>query len=411
MATEKFNWRQDCVGTLIDGLGSCEMIDSSGELVMLEGIDISSVKSDMVFNYEHTSKEPSQTVGKIYEVKKIFKEEDCENDRHRMYWNKVKVPFLYVAGELLDATNHRGAQEVRAMLQYDDMYSGKHSYQNLVNFSVEGSRLKQKDGIVHKCIMRKMTITHQPCLKVCEANILQAEKKEDNSNSIASISEFIGLIMDKSEDIKKGLSGAGNKYWNTLGDAKGVKQKPQPSKSYQKITTATPLPKEKNRAAVPKEKYIKRVHTSTDNIKNLKAGDSIKYKKPASKSGHQLYNNPDTFKNPPANDNGSDSKPEDNNKTEKVIIDLKKKPIKKALVAGMGVGSPSVKTGSNAINKSQQYWEVFSKKEQLIDLLEKKLPDTDPRIRIALAKTVAYKTLKDKEVKLERLIVEALNGK
>ena len=47
----------------------------------------------------------------------------------------------------------------------------------------------------------------------------------------------------------------------------------------------------------------------------------------------------------------------------------------------------------------------------VIDLLEKKLPDTDPRIRIALAKTVAYKTLKDKEVKLERLIVEALNGK
>ena len=68
------------MATYIHGIASSQNIDSSGEIVNIEGLDISSLAVDGVFNYEHEQgkitdkdgklvelqiKVPSQVVGKI----------------------------------------------------------------------------------------------------------------------------------------------------------------------------------------------------------------------------------------------------------------------------------------------------------------------------------------------------------
>ena len=73
----------------VDGVGSTTSIDTSGEIVDLAGIDCSSLIGGAL-NWEHKSDLPAQIVGKVLEYKKIFSEADCENDRHKYYWDKVR---------------------------------------------------------------------------------------------------------------------------------------------------------------------------------------------------------------------------------------------------------------------------------------------------------------------------------
>ena len=67
--------------TYIDGIGASQNIDSSGEIVDIAGLDISSLEVDGSLNWEHKKDFPEQLVGKILKAKKIFSEKDCEDDR------------------------------------------------------------------------------------------------------------------------------------------------------------------------------------------------------------------------------------------------------------------------------------------------------------------------------------------
>jgi len=62
--------------TFIDGVGQCQVLDKSGELVDLKGHDISSLDKTGVFNWEHQSNTPATLVGKILKAKKIFSKDD-----------------------------------------------------------------------------------------------------------------------------------------------------------------------------------------------------------------------------------------------------------------------------------------------------------------------------------------------
>ena len=167
--------------TYIDGIASSQTIDSSGEVVSLEGLDISSLVH-AAYNWEHTKDLPAQIVGKILEAKKIFSKEDCENDRHLYYWNKCQLPFLYVMGRLFD-DNKPSSKEVAALFQDDNSHPGE---KDIVGFSVEGSRLGEKQGVlVPRSIARKVTITNLPCNKTCIAEILPINSaKNDDISSL-----------------------------------------------------------------------------------------------------------------------------------------------------------------------------------------------------------------------------------
>lgn len=191
-------------GTFIHGIGASEHLDSSGERIKIKGIDISSLTKDGVFNFEHQSKEASSIVGKVIEAKKILKEDDCENKHHKYFWNKIKKPFLYVAGELFDADGHQAAKDVAAMLRYDTRNKDNKETKKLVNFSIEGQKLENDGGVITKCIARKMSITITPCNKVCEAELLDP-KDIENGEKMKKFGDhesnfsFVQDLMSKNE--------------------------------------------------------------------------------------------------------------------------------------------------------------------------------------------------------------------
>jgi hypothetical protein len=186
-------------GTFIHGIASSEHLDSSGERIKIEGVDISSLTKDGVLNVEHQSKEASSIVGKIWEAKKILKRSDCENDHHKYFWDKVKMPYIYIAGELFDAVGHKEASEIAAMVRFDSQESLNKDSKRLINFSIEGSRVEKTGQVITKCIARKVSITLTPCNKICEAEELKIDdkaKKEADSGKFS----FIQDIMSKSDE-------------------------------------------------------------------------------------------------------------------------------------------------------------------------------------------------------------------
>lgn len=174
-------------GTLIHGIGASEHLDSSGERISIEGLDISSLeRGEGVLNYEHKNENASHIVGKVILAKKVFSEKDCKTEQELYFWNKSKAPFLYIVGELFDSVGHQQAQEIAAMLRYDSLKRKEDpKNKNVVNFSVEGAKLDKKGNEIVKAIARKVSITIVPCNKAAVAEELvsapaQPIKKPEN---------------------------------------------------------------------------------------------------------------------------------------------------------------------------------------------------------------------------------------
>lgn len=209
------------MATMIHGIAASENIDSSGERIIIAGMDISSLEKDGVFNWEHKSDQPAQVVGKILKAKKIFTEKDCENDAERGFWKKTQVPFVYVMGELLDDYKE-SAKEVAAQFRYDHDHKDRDE-RSISNFSIEGAKINKVGMDIPNSIARKVTITVHPCNKVAVATLYPADKKsslDKNSNSIDSLfkTETTEIELFKTEDLGYGKM--------TLADAMAKKEDP-----------------------------------------------------------------------------------------------------------------------------------------------------------------------------------------
>jgi hypothetical protein len=105
-----------------DGVFASQAIDSSGEILDIDGCDISTLSKDGVANYEHKEGDKKtegggnngeEIVGRIIYAKKIFSVSDCDTDREERYWDEVKVPFIYGMVRLYDGAGHSGAPRSR----------------------------------------------------------------------------------------------------------------------------------------------------------------------------------------------------------------------------------------------------------------------------------------------------------
>lgn len=92
--------------------------DTQNEVLSIEGADITELaRGNGRFNDNHGSG-AFNSIGRVTSAKKIFKEEDCDNDRHRYYWNKIKAPYIYVRGFLYDDEDHPNARAAAAILRH-----------------------------------------------------------------------------------------------------------------------------------------------------------------------------------------------------------------------------------------------------------------------------------------------------
>lgn len=174
-------------GMILDGIFAAETIDSSGEVFEVEGADISSLTTDGFVNYEHKDDTPKDKIGRIVYAKKILKEEDCENERQRMYWKFVKVPFVYGKARLFDAGGHEGAKAAAASIR-DMVANGE---KPVFRWSIEGSTLQKKDNRLVRTMCRGVALTWKPCNKAAISGVLSDPEnkstKKDSDDALAAL--------------------------------------------------------------------------------------------------------------------------------------------------------------------------------------------------------------------------------
>jgi hypothetical protein len=326
--------------TIIDGIAASEHLDSSGESLSIQGMDISSLGGpDSILNWEHGSKDrPSQVVGKVTFAKKIMKESDAKTKREKYFWNKTKKPMVYIKAELFDGVGHSGAQDVAAMLKYKNKDKGEDS-RLVVGFSIEGGKMEKKGMIVTKSIARDVAITVKPCNKVCDAELIEDDVDED---FLYKNQEFDCEIMAKGEyleksrtyrsmilqDLKKTLPSENN-FQGLAEKMKNTNSFKQKGAVAEKIGNAANKDISLQEGAKPKrskfeEKKPKLPKSPSLGDDKLKTGTKIKYNRndPSKKSGVPDWNS---------------------------MYNSEKNNMRKALMAGMMGGTPDSKTGGAAL--------------------------------------------------------------
>lgn len=157
---------------IIDGVLGSEAIDSSGEVLDVAGADISDVdKGTLLLNWEHEpgEKGASTLVGKVISAKKIYSASDCDNDRQRMYWKQVQLPFIYGVMRLRDGAGHEEAKRIAALIR-DDVANDE---MVVCRFSVEGSTLTKEDNRLKESIIRRVAVTVKPCNRTANAGLIE----------------------------------------------------------------------------------------------------------------------------------------------------------------------------------------------------------------------------------------------
>ena len=158
------------MGMLISGIAASEHVDSSGEILKVEGCDISTLAKDGNLNFEHNNDDADDVVGKILFAKKIFNDKDCDTDDQLKFWSKVKVPYVYIIGELFDAQEHPGAIAIASMMKY----SKSKNEPMMIGFSIEGSTLERDGMNLTRTVARRCATTLKPCNKSAIADILES---------------------------------------------------------------------------------------------------------------------------------------------------------------------------------------------------------------------------------------------
>lgn len=197
------------MGLRIDGIATNGALDSSGEILNIEGIDISDlVEGRAVLNWEH-EKSSEDTIGAVIYAKKIKSAKDCENERQRRFWELSGIPFVYIVAELFDDEEHPGAVAAAALIRY----YAKRKEKLLAGFSIEGQTLTRKGNTLERSVARKVALTLRPCNKACIADVFQDPKAKsaldkcqiDLPSSIQSFEVDSVVFEDPFQDVKDAI--------------------------------------------------------------------------------------------------------------------------------------------------------------------------------------------------------------
>lgn len=193
---------------IIDGCAASQAIDKSSERLIVKGADISDYTSGMAYlTLEHRDPKLSENqVGKIIYAKKIYAAADCEDERQLMFYNQLKLPYIYIRARLFDAAQHPQAVAIASQIR-DSAY---HNEPLLPKFSVEGKVLQRDGHNLTATVLRFLTVTLAPCNGSAVAGVLQdpnapkgfkTDYREDEQDEQSYLDDLIGENTSKAFDI------------------------------------------------------------------------------------------------------------------------------------------------------------------------------------------------------------------
>lgn len=160
-------------GMILAGIFAAETIDSSGERLMVDGLDISSFQDGTApVNYEHKDAKDSngeEKVGVVLDAKKIFSARDCTSALERRAWESVRQPLVFGHVRLFDGAGHSGAMALAASIR--DQVANDEKV--LVRWSIEGSTLAREGNVLKESMAIALAATWTPCNKVCDTILLE----------------------------------------------------------------------------------------------------------------------------------------------------------------------------------------------------------------------------------------------
>lgn len=220
--------RKGAMGTAVYGIAAAENTDNIGELIKIEGLDISHLR---VIKDEHPEQDSFfHIIGGIKFATKIFSDKDCKNDKQKRCWNFAQVPFVYIEGELADNQGHPNADAAAAIIKF----SQREEIPLNVGFSIDGNIVERRDRagnitedkkegkILSRTFGVAASMTVKPCNPKCRMFlegdltksiacapipkvVLDAIQRQNSSSSFRDINSNGINILLKISKLKKSL--------------------------------------------------------------------------------------------------------------------------------------------------------------------------------------------------------------
>lgn len=176
----------------IDMCAGSALRDTQGEILSIDGADISELEAGRGRLNDNHGKGFFNSIGRITSAKKIFKAEDCENDRHEYYWNKIKAPYIYVSGELYDDEDHPNAKAAAAILR--NIYKTDIPLQ--LKASVEGgviARGVSDPSLLARTKIHSVALTFTPANNATLVEPISLNKSSDLESDLLLIKSVLHL--------------------------------------------------------------------------------------------------------------------------------------------------------------------------------------------------------------------------
>ena len=402
----------------IHGIAASENIDSTGEVISIAGMDISTLAIDGVYNWEHKSDQPDQIVGKVLKAKKIFSEKDCADEHEAYFWSKCQTPFLYVMGELFDDYKD-SAKEVAGMFRYDADKKGQNE-RNVMSFSIEGAKMEKQGMNITRSIARKVTITALPANKAAIAEMVPVKAKSNKMDADSLFkTESIEIELFKPSEEFKSMKKASTHEQGMPAVAGGEEPK-APSAPASPATHGSEIGTTKSGQKIFS-------HASVHHYMGMKAADhheaagfhqaaAGKTKDPKIADHHV---NKMKLHTQAARTAEFKAGRFQRGLNDQAAANAAKRKLGKSLDAGSGMAAPSQLTGGAALVsetvmkpkkkksdlyvRAEQEYETWGKKEEFRKYMQKKLPTLALGEIDAIGKTIALKKSMEAETALAKM--------
>jgi len=180
----------------IDCVAGSEIRDSQGEILSVEGADISALEAGTGIWSDNHSRGFFNTLGRITYGKKIFKEEDCEDDRQRYYWNQIKAPYIYAKGILYSDDDHPNAKAAAAILRNIHKTDSPLKIKASVEGGIVSRGIKDPRFLAHT-VVRGVALTFSPANSATLVEPINLEKcQHDEAADMALIRSVMHLAQD-----------------------------------------------------------------------------------------------------------------------------------------------------------------------------------------------------------------------
>src|SRR5688500_12816074 len=178
----------------IDGILGSQLRDTQGEMLYIEGADISELEAGRGRWNDNHGKGFFNCLGRITTAKKIFKAEDCDDDRQKYYWKKIKAPYIYGKGYLFNDEDHPNAKAAAAVLRNIH----KSDCPLKVKLSVEGgvvSRGIADPSLLARTKIHSCAVTFVPANQATLVEPLNLDKSADVEADMVLIKSVLHLAQ------------------------------------------------------------------------------------------------------------------------------------------------------------------------------------------------------------------------